>query len=268
MKFQLCFCCLGDDHSGDQCIRSRVYDISGCQETHSTWLHSMGNRFTEKQTGDNTKKPQTSNQQAVSSGNQQQLSSSAMEWEHMKRNFATQTTMTCLKSEAKGATALRTIPVILKNGCQKLEVNALLDDASTQMYVNADVATELVLTGAFGTIKVNVLNRECKSFQTLPVKFGLKSISDDVDIRVIALTVKRVTGNMKVIQLSQYAHKWPHLKYIDFPDTSLRPVIDLLIGIDYLDLHSSYKEIRGLEGAPIARRTPLGWTCIGIQKAT
>ena len=39
--------------------------------------------------------------------------------------------------------------------------------------------------------------------------------------------------------------------------------MDLLIDIDYLDLHCSYKEVRGQEGEPIARRTPLGWTCVG-----
>ena len=108
----------------------------------------------------------------------------------MKRNFATQTTMMCSKSEVKRPMALRTIPVILKNGSRKLKVNALLDDASTQTYVNADVAEELGLTGTFETIKVNVLNGECKSFQTMPVEFGLKSVNGDVDIRIAARTVK------------------------------------------------------------------------------
>ena len=34
-QFKLCFQCLGDDHSGSQCTRSRVCAIHGCQETHS-----------------------------------------------------------------------------------------------------------------------------------------------------------------------------------------------------------------------------------------
>ena len=138
--------------------------------------------------------------------------------------------MVCSKSEVRGATALRTIPVILKNGCRRLTVNALLDDASTQTYVNEDVAAELGLNGTFETIKVNVLNGDCKSFQTMPVEFGLESVNDDVDIRVKALTAKKVTGNMKVIQWSQHAHEWPHLKHIHFSDTGLRPIVDLLIG--------------------------------------
>ena len=172
--------------------------------------------------------------------------------------------MVCSKSEVRGATALRTIPVILKNGCRRLTVNALLDDASTQTYVNEDVAAELGLNGTLETIKVHVLNGDFKSFQTMRVKFGLESVNGDVDIRVLkALTAKKVTGNMKFIQWSQNAHKWPQLKHIHFSGTGLRPIVDLLIGIDYLDLHCSYKEVRGQEGEPIARRTPLGWTCVG-----
>ncbi|XP_067676275.1 uncharacterized protein [Haliotis asinina] len=38
---------------------------------------------------------------------------------------------------------------------------------------------------------------------------------------------------------------------------------DLLIGMDYLELHRSYQDIIGKEGDPIARLTPLGWTCVG-----
>ena len=48
------------------------------------------------------------------------------------------------------------------------------------------------------------------------VEFGLESVNGDVEIRVKALTAKRVTGNMQVIQWSQHADKWPHLKQIDF----------------------------------------------------
>ena len=42
---------------------------------------------------------------------------------------------------------LRTVPVKVKNGDRRLTVNALLDDASTKTYINADVAAELGLKG-------------------------------------------------------------------------------------------------------------------------
>ena len=41
--------------------------------------------------------------------------------------------------------ALQTVPVILKNRNRAIRVNALLDEASTKTYINADVASELGL---------------------------------------------------------------------------------------------------------------------------
>ena len=124
-------------------------------------------------------------------------------------------------------------------------MNAFLDDASTQTHLNANVAAELGLAGTFETIQVNVLNGECRPFQTMPCEFGLDSLKGDVDIRVRAHTVKRVALTMKAIQWSQHADHWPHLKHIEFADAGLRPTAKLPIGIDYRHLHSSHKEVRG-----------------------
>ena len=52
---------------------------------------------------------------------------------------------TTMVTETTGNIALRTIPVYIKNGNQKLQVNALLDNASTKTYINTDVAAELGL---------------------------------------------------------------------------------------------------------------------------
>eukprot|EP00794_Sanderia_malayensis_P001111 gene1111-461_t len=128
------------------------------------------------------------------------LSSASTEGKHNKRSLATTTTMICAKSihnRDNRATSLRIIPVILKNGHKRLKLNALLDDASTQTYVNSDIAAELDLKGDLKAIRVSVLKGDCKSFQSMHVKFGLESINGDVDIKKKALTVNRVTGNMK-----------------------------------------------------------------------
>ena len=90
----------------------------------------------------------------------------------------------------------------------------------------------------------------------MPVEF--ESVNGDVDVMVTAHTVKRVAGNIKVDQWSQHADIRPNLKHIEFLDAGLRPIVNLLIGIECLHLHSSYKEVRGQEGEPIARRTLLG----------
>ena len=158
---------------------------------------------------------------------------------------------------------LQTVPVILKNGNRRLVVNALLDDGSTKTYVNSDIATELNLKGTLERVNIGVLNGRSESLETMPVEFGLESIDGEVDIKIHAFTADRVTGNIKAINWRSSANKWNHLKGITFPIIGARPIIGILIGIDYVDLHCSIQERKGKPGEPIARLTPLEWTCIG-----
>ena len=82
-------------------------------------------------------------------------------------------------------------------------------------------------------------------------------------MKIHAFTADRVTANMKAINWRTFANKWNHLKGIAFLIAGARPIIDILIGIDYADLHCSIQERNGKPGEPIARLTLLGWTCIG-----
>ena len=53
------------------------------------------------------------------------------------------------------------------------------------------------------------------------------------------------------------------MKNIQFPDPGPNAIVDMLIGVDYADLHYSIKDVRGRPGEPLARLTPLDWTCVG-----
>ena len=53
----------------------------------------------------------------------------------------------------------------------------------------------------------------------------------------------------------------PHQRY-EFPEPSRKKYIDVLLGIDYPQFHTSIKEVKGKNGDPVARLTPLGWTCV------
>jgi len=68
---------------------------------------------------------------------------------------------------------------------------------------------------------------------------------------------------MKGIDWTKHKDQWPHLRGIRFPKLNSRYTVDMLIGVDYADLHFAKSEIRGRPGEPIARLTPLGWTCVG-----
>ena len=124
--------------------------------------------------------------------------------------------------------AFGTVPIILKNGNRSLKVNALLDEASTKTYLNADVAAELALQNRIEQVTVNVLNGQIETFETKPVSFELLSVDRKVNMNVTAYTANRVTGNMPVIHWNEYSSKWPYLRKIDFPLPANKPFSSVL----------------------------------------
>lgn len=110
-----------------------------------------------------------------------------------------QTTMMAQNHIRSDFIGLRTVPVILKNGDGSLTLNALLDDATTKTYINADVAAELGLKGKTEQVTVNVLNNLVETFETRPVNVELKSANGKLRVKVPVYTAKRVTGSMTVV---------------------------------------------------------------------
>lgn len=46
--------------------------------------------------------------------------------------------------------------------------------------------------------------------------------------------------------------KWRHLKKIRFTDADPKPIVDILIGVDYADLHCAETEYKGERNEPDA----------------
>ena len=253
-KLGLCYRCLGGDHMGGYCTKGRVCGIDGCQETHNRFLHG----------GKNIKSESTYNKTATTTAPKKDVAESRTEGEKKPTAERSHTTMEIAEQTNRAHfTALRTVPVKVKNGNQSIVVNALLDDASTKTYLNADVAAELGLVGETRKITVNVLNGQRDSFETMPVEFELESLDGRIKVSATGYTTEKVTGDLQPVDWNQYAAKWKHLRGIKFPNLGSRPTVDILIGIDLADLHYSIQDIRGKPGEPVARLTPLGWTCIG-----
>ncbi|XP_067667337.1 uncharacterized protein [Haliotis asinina] len=248
-QLKLCFRCFGFNHFGKTCRRNIKCGIDNCPASHNQLLHSKRNsihHFVPNNNNDNTQQPQqhlTSNNDAV--------------------QVTKITTMSSTKPDKSTLLSLRTIPVVLKSGPNRIVVNALLDDASTQTYINEDVSSQLGLVGQVRNISVNVLNGQSENFQTTTVQFGLESMDGSVDLMMSALTTTRVTGQMQVVDWQKHSKRWSHLQDIQFPKVKAPHIVDLLIGMDYLELHRSYEDVSGSDGEPMARLTPLGWTCVG-----
>ena len=243
---KLCLRCLSDGHRGEACLRSRVCGIKGCRSHHHRLLHED---------------PKKEEKAEAADGSNAVGANATIEGESSERTHTATTGKGTVPSSE--FVALRTVPVYVTNGKRRLKVNALLDDASSKTYLNSDIAAELGLEGRPHELTVNVLNDNQQILDTTVVEFMISSCEGKVSKLASAYTAERVTGNMQVVDWSKYKHKWKHLKGIKFPQVGPRPIVDLLIGVDQADLLYSLRDVRGEPGEPIARLTPLGWTCIG-----
>ena len=218
---KLCYRCLGRSHYGEACTKTRICGINGCKESHNRLLHR--DKFVRTNSEEDEKKKETP---------------SIAEGEQAKSNERSHTTTMHATKQPKVANklVLRTVPVILKNRNRRLVENAPLDDGSTKTYVNSDIAAELNLKGTLERVNIGILNGRSALLETMSVEFGLESIDGKVDMKIHAFTADRITANMKAINSRSFANKWNHLKGITFPIVGVRPIIDILIGIDYADL--------------------------------
>ena len=181
-KLRLCFRCLGEGHLGQYCTRTRVCGLNGCKELHHrllhTDLHHGGDRTIPSQCpGTKSELEQSAALRKKSENDKKTVKTgSSREGDQMTcENKFTLSTEAMLVMGFTGSIALRTIPVCLQNGNKRLRVNALLDDASTKTYINADVAAEIDLQGEL-KVNVNVLNGQLKSFETTPVECMIESL--------------------------------------------------------------------------------------------
>ena len=85
----------------------------------------------------------------------------------------------------------------MKNGSKSLIMNAILDDGSTQTYLNTDIAVKLALNGEIWKSQVNVINETVVTFETALVQFTLKSVNGQVNTVTEAFTINNVTGDLK-----------------------------------------------------------------------
>ena len=266
--FQLCFRCLAESHVGRNCPRSRPCGHEGCKELHHKLLHRQRYplEITDRQSALHDTEPKRFGNDTEQNSNRPELDtllSTSVTFVTEGKEQSQRTTMSTTGYQRHDYIALRTVPVMLRNGDRSLKVNALLDDGSTKSYINADVAAELGLQGKTEKVMVNVLNGQVETFESKPVKFELESLNGNVNMTVNAYTANRVTGDMSVFDWNSCKKRRPYLRNIDFPHSTKRDIVDLLIGLDCSYLHSAIEEVRAKPNEPIARLTPLGWTCIG-----
>ena len=159
--------------------------------------------------------------------------------------------------------SLRTLPVWMKANGRKVKINAILDDASNETFLNEEVAGVLGLQEPFQKVQVHVINDTVETFQSMPLKVEVESVDGRFSKEIsVKTSPQKVTGNYRVVSWSEHQNKWPHLAQCSFAKPANNGLVDLLIGIDNAELHYSHVDVRGRDSGPIARLGPLGWSVL------
>ena len=262
-ELRLCFKCLVRGHQTDDCKNDKIKcGVPGCNKAHNRMLHP--NKKTDRskpQSQPQAETERTNVPRSQSSERQTPQNSSDTQAKQVHGTCA----LTTMSSDGElDEVSLRTVPVYVANGERIMKIHAMLDDCSTTTYVNEDVTAELQLQCDAEDISVGVLNgsrTECSSGQ---VGFEIRSLDGKIRKNISAYLMDNVTGDLQVRDWNKLKSQYSHLKDIPFPkiDKTKRK-IDMLIGADNCDLIYSLQEVIGEPGEPVARLTPLGWTCIG-----
>ena len=151
------------------------------------------------------------------------------------------------------------MPVLLSANGTTAKVNAVLDDGSTETYIDANLAAHLGLRGEPKPMSDAVLYSEVMTFHSTPVEFTLNRVSGDVTVsNMQAETLNQVAGVFCPVNWKRRQRNWTHLimSHISFPLLGPRPVVDLLIGLDHSELHRSVQNIAGEPGEPVSALDP------------
>ena len=101
-----------------------------------------------------------------------------------------------------------------------------------------------------------------KTFPSSSVSINISPADRKLISKISLMTIRNVTGNLEPFDWSRHAQNFSHLEKIPFIQPA-RGKVDLLIGLDNAHFHRCLREVHGELGHPIARLTPLGWTCVG-----
>lgn len=117
----------------------------------------------------------------------------------------------------------QTVPIIAENGTKSLIINGLLDNGSTQTYLNVDIAAKVSLKGEILKSQVNVINGAVATFKTALVEFTLKIVNGVYTVIEI-FTISDVTVDFKICTWKVTNRTWDHLRRVNFLKVSAAEV--------------------------------------------
>nr|AAQ09229.1 polyprotein [Antheraea mylitta] len=259
-KNRLCFKCLGQKHSRDNC---RAPPCRRCGKPHHTVLHAEANHSPPARPA-----PRPSSQGHASPPRKEESSTERSRHRDSSMNKEDAAVKSIYAAADGKEVYLKMIPVDVYGPAGSTRVLALLDEGSTVSLLDEEVAHRI---GAKGKPDLLVL-------ETVGGKLIEKQDSQQVDIKVKGahrrdkriLKGVRTIGNLKLAPQHvslEVIEKCEHLKRMsELVYSKERPT--LLIGQDNWELIVSRRVIKGRPNEPVASLTSLGWVLHGCCDAS
>ena len=233
-EHRICYRCLQVGHQGKDCKTSKKCGIEACEKTHHRSLHPVADTSESKSKESSTKVEKQASAFGIENG-----------------------------KIVTSQVALRLVPVLLGgvDGKQR-QVNALLDDGSDSTYVRSEIVQSLGLTVQNKPLCISTITEKDTEVDSGLVQIVIESLNGETRRKLGARTLRNLCDNLRPPDWNKLKTKWKHLEEITFPKLENRK-IDILIGSDHPELTLALEEKIGKPGEPVARKTPLGWTCVG-----
>jgi hypothetical protein len=245
-----CFKCLAAEHISRDCssdLRCRICDRNHHELLHTEFVKTTGNRnnlVVEFDTDD------------PSSENGDEATFFRAKPTMVAKPEATDSCEYSLRFSAAKVSSL--------DGGTSLEANILCDDGSNITLIDEEMAQELGLKGERIQTKITGVGGKVEVYSAMYTEVELTSLSGKVKRQVKAKVIPNPTGNLYATNWQELKVSWPHLRSIPFTSPVGSGKCRMILGTDQAYLLRSLEEVPGSTSyEPIARRTPLGWTCVG-----
>ena len=145
------------------------------------------------------------------------------------------------------------------------QLNVLLDDGCSSQYISERASERLGLEGPGIELFLSTVDAASKRVKSIVVAVELASMAGDFRTELSLVVLKDLVKDLRPVDWSEQKKKFEHLKDLPFPPLSrdFPDGVDVIIGVRRPELSRCLQEVAGEEGQPIARKTRLGYTCVG-----
>jgi hypothetical protein len=140
-----------------------------------------------------------------------------------------------------------------------------MDDGSDTSYLRKEVLELLGIRGTPGQLEIATITDEVVA-DSERAEVTIENMEGNLRRRISVWTMPDICTNLRIIDWATIKARYEHLSEIPFPSSHGGKTVDMLLGSDYPELMVCLDEKIGDPGEPIARKTPLGWTCVGRIK--